>query len=246
MTDYRIGLVGESHYQAAIGKIGKGDAVQFVAEPSNPHDPRALRATCAGATIGYVPRGSWLTRAVLDEGKIAVASVAEVLGGRGDAPSLGVVLDVVLVTADRTARPDKPAMPAMASNILAGIGGLAIAAVVLIIIVGYAGSTDSARDQATGTSTGYAALPAATVQGCSDTIRKLGRSGLLRGHDVAGQIEVDEAQWAALPRKEKTATLLTASCADWGSYFPPAGRSVVARGWRSGEILRTLTENGVF
>lgn len=92
---YKIGLRGESNYQPAIRQLSVGDPIRLQHEPHNPHDRDAIAALDGkGQHIGYVPRDSWVTRAMLDEHKSVTASVATVdASGIG---ILGVVLDVVL------------------------------------------------------------------------------------------------------------------------------------------------------
>ena len=95
MGRYSVGLVGESNYQAAIGQLSPGDPVTIQHEPDNPHDPRAIRvADVTGSTIGYIPRGSWVGRALIDDGLAMSATVERVTGGTPGQRSRGVVLAV--------------------------------------------------------------------------------------------------------------------------------------------------------
>ena len=90
---YQVSIVGESHYRAAIRRCGIGDDVTLVPEPDNPHDPRAIAVLSErGEKIGYLPRESWLHRALLDEGKAcdAIIGFMEKVGGG----NIGVCLDV--------------------------------------------------------------------------------------------------------------------------------------------------------
>lgn len=55
-------VVGESSYQKHLAKL-KGDyehdlkvTAVLVPEPSNPHDPNAVRIDIAGKPVGYLPR----------------------------------------------------------------------------------------------------------------------------------------------------------------------------------------------
>ena len=48
-----------------------------------------------GATVGYVERESWLTRAILDDRTAVSAAVQEIIGGEPGKPSRGVVLEVL-------------------------------------------------------------------------------------------------------------------------------------------------------
>jgi hypothetical protein len=96
MGKYTVHLVGESNYQDVIRRASPGDPVRLLLEPQNPYDPRAIRACdVTGATIGYLERESWLTRAILDDGTTVLASVLEIIGGEANKPSLGVVLEVL-------------------------------------------------------------------------------------------------------------------------------------------------------
>lgn len=79
---YPIALAGCGMYQDAIAAIGVGEVARFFHEADNPYDDRAIAAVCHGDTIGYVPRGSWLTRALLKEEKPVSARVTRVAPGR--------------------------------------------------------------------------------------------------------------------------------------------------------------------
>ncbi len=91
---YSIGLVGERNYQAQIAAVGEGEAVVLLHEPDNPYDERAIAATCHGDTIGYVPRDSWLTAALLDEEKGYSATIKRLQ--HGSEAITGVTLEVRL------------------------------------------------------------------------------------------------------------------------------------------------------
>lgn len=94
---YRVGLVGESNYQEPVGELRPGDWVEFVPEPENEHDPRAIFARDVfERKLGYLPQDHWLARAMLDEGKIARAEVDAITGGSRGKASRGVVLKVSL------------------------------------------------------------------------------------------------------------------------------------------------------
>lgn len=92
---YAIAVTGGRSYQVAIAAIGEGEAVIFYHEQDNPYDDRAIAATCHGDTIGYLPRDSWLTEALLDEGKGCNARVSRL--SRGTKGLTGVTLEVQLV-----------------------------------------------------------------------------------------------------------------------------------------------------
>ena len=97
MKRYLLGLKGESNYQRPIGRLRSGLHVDLIPEPENSFDARAIRAAIPGGeTIGYAPRDSWLQRAILDEGNVARARIAQITGGSPNAPSRGVVLEVWL------------------------------------------------------------------------------------------------------------------------------------------------------
>jgi hypothetical protein len=90
-----IGLVGESHYQAAIANTYVGSTVRVCHEAGNPFDELALRVeTGQGEVIGYIPKSSWLRRAIFDEGRGCAATVREITGT--DKASLGVVINITL------------------------------------------------------------------------------------------------------------------------------------------------------
>ena len=107
MRQYRVGLVGESNYQPAIRRTKVGTPVDLIHEPNNPHDKTAISARIpGGATIGYVPRDSWIKRAVLDEGWAMRARVGAINGEQTG--NLGVVLDLVMLD---DAEVEKGALP---------------------------------------------------------------------------------------------------------------------------------------
>ena len=92
---YSLGIVGESNYQSEIRRCRRGQGVEIIHEADNPYDELALAVvTTDGATIGYVPRGSWLRDAVHDEGKGCDAKIKSI-NTAGDG-LLGVVLQVSL------------------------------------------------------------------------------------------------------------------------------------------------------
>jgi hypothetical protein len=110
---YSVGLVGESHYQAAVGLARPGDPVILAFEPDNPYDADAIVALDhAGRTLGYVPRDSFLQRILHDEGGNVAAEVKAVRAGNSG--KLGLVLDVELdagenpVVSYRRAEPPMP------------------------------------------------------------------------------------------------------------------------------------------
>jgi len=73
---YPVQIVGEQHYQAAIKSMHEGDGVTLWHEPNNPYDDEAIAVTRDdGETLGYIPRDSWLRRALLEEGKGCTATI---------------------------------------------------------------------------------------------------------------------------------------------------------------------------
>lgn len=90
---YSVALVGVSQYQNAIAACGQGEAVLLLHEPDNPHDDDAVAAVCHGDTIGYIGRGSWLRRALLDESKGCRARIQSINRGLDN---MGVSLSIEL------------------------------------------------------------------------------------------------------------------------------------------------------
>ena len=74
---YKINVVGEQHYQSAVVRCDIGDAVVIIHELGNPHDDRALAVGMQFSIIGYLPRDSWVHRAVFDEGKGCAARIVD-------------------------------------------------------------------------------------------------------------------------------------------------------------------------
>lgn len=93
MGRYTVNLVGESHYQHVIEQLEPGAPVKLLTDPENPNDPRAVKATHKGETIGYIERDSWLIRAMHDDRTPVASRVAEITGG-GPGEMRGVVLEV--------------------------------------------------------------------------------------------------------------------------------------------------------
>ena len=96
---YPVPLHGESNYQAAIPELAVGDLVFLEAEPENPFDNNAVAVTDSSRrTLGYIPRDSWLKRALIKEKKSCLARVHSLNGGRRrGSGNVGVV---ILVTID--------------------------------------------------------------------------------------------------------------------------------------------------
>ncbi len=91
--EYRLRLVGERSYQANVRRCRSGQPATIAHEIGNPHDALALRVDVGGATVGYVPKASWVRDAVHDQGKTITARVDEVHEQNG---SCGIVLIVEL------------------------------------------------------------------------------------------------------------------------------------------------------
>lgn len=143
MGRYTVHLVGEANYQAAIAKLSPGDPVTIQPEPDNPHDPRALRcADVTGATIGYIERDSWLTRAMIDQKTPVAASIEQIIGGVKDKPSRGVVLTVLTgadarpVTSSNTAKRGSASQPDADPAPKKKMGWLKIAGIGLVALFG--------------------------------------------------------------------------------------------------------------
>ena len=96
-----MNVAGESHYQDALHAIaGSGDGetrfettAALVPEPSNPHDPNAVKVEIDGRLVGYLPRRAAiaygpLVRAPAERGRTAVCEA--MVAGRGGV--LGVFL----------------------------------------------------------------------------------------------------------------------------------------------------------
>lgn len=131
---YSVGIVGEANYQEAIGALREGETVALVPEPDNPHDPRAISVRDDnGAPIGYLPRGHWLTAAMLDEGKAVAAQVKSIEGGDRGRPSLGVVIEVDVGGKDAAPAPVSAAQPPGKPSDARAIGCGALVALALIV-----------------------------------------------------------------------------------------------------------------
>lgn len=95
---YSVKVAGTSKYQKAVYQCSIGQAVSFVPEPTNQHDSRAIAViTEYGEFIGYLPKGGWLTRVLLDEARGAAAIISDLTGGIGDRRTVGVNLNVKLL-----------------------------------------------------------------------------------------------------------------------------------------------------
>jgi hypothetical protein len=110
-STYTLGLAGESFgdRQSEIRRCREGDEVRLVREPSNPHDPSAIRCeTTRGKAIGMISRdnASWLAGR-MDRGDHVRALIREICGQPGTS-NKGVVIDCLLNGGDsRTPEPRK-------------------------------------------------------------------------------------------------------------------------------------------
>ena len=87
-----VNVAGESHYQEALHEIAKGEqrlevTAALIPEPSNPHDPNAVRVEIDGKLVGYLPRAAAVAYGPLikepaDRGRTAVCE-AMVSGREG-------------------------------------------------------------------------------------------------------------------------------------------------------------------
>ena len=76
-------------------KIGGSYAVRLVREPDNKYDPNAVKVLAEGKHIGFLPRGSWVSKE-MDKGKSFKACISMITGG-GDGMSYGVNVDFEIV-----------------------------------------------------------------------------------------------------------------------------------------------------
>lgn len=95
---YPVTLVGEQHYAEAVGEARIGDRVALLREAGNPHDAQAIAVVDVEArTLGYIPRGGWLRRALIDEGKGAAAEILNRWDGEAGFVQLSIA---VMLTGD--------------------------------------------------------------------------------------------------------------------------------------------------
>ncbi len=96
MGEYTVSIVGELHCQKQIKSARIGEPVEFVPEPLNKFDSRAIKVTtCDGSALGYLERNGWLTRVILDDKTEVRASIRDITGGVRGKPSRGVILTVL-------------------------------------------------------------------------------------------------------------------------------------------------------
>ncbi|MGX7926488.1 HIRAN domain-containing protein [Tsuneonella sp. HG094] len=269
---YSVGIVGESNYQAAIRNLREGERVFLQPEPDNPHDPRAIAVRDGeGQTIGYIPRDSWLTGAIIDEGKGSRALVERIDGGDRGRPSLGVVLAVELgekgAPVVAAAKPASAVAPAQGErnrhsvrNGLIGIGGL-----VLVLAMCTpddakdGGGADALPSGAASSALGApvpessagargaeaAAAIAKEKAGCEKALAGLTDTGLIRERE-GDTVVVEDANWAGLPYRDKVNVLRAVVCVRTGKFEPVGSDKASAYAYRSGDRLLTLTPSGAF
>jgi hypothetical protein len=252
MGVYSVHLVGESKYQDAIARLRAGDPIDLVPEPDNRHDPRAVKAVdVSGATVGYLERGSWVTRGLLDDGLAVSATVEEIIGGERGKPSRGVVLEVRTAVdaggegtgAAGHSSKAAPAPAADSAQLSLGrkLGCGLLLGLLLILMIGMCTGDDPAEDVAAAPP-----LTADEVSACEEALAGLQQTGLIRQRPEPGILVVEDGVWAALPYDDKVRVLQAASCAAWRSHLPPEGEIASARAFRSGERLLSLTDDGAF
>lgn len=87
---YPVRLAGTMSYAGAVTGAGAGDPVRILHETGNPYDPEALVVVDAfDQVLGYIPRGNWVRRALVDEGRGCRATIEAAEDG-------GVTIAVVL------------------------------------------------------------------------------------------------------------------------------------------------------
>lgn len=90
-------IVGESFRQAQIARTMIGEVVRLIHDPANDYDARAIAVLNAREEqVGFLPRGGWLTRALLDDQALYSAKVLEIHRASAQRPYAAVILDVIL------------------------------------------------------------------------------------------------------------------------------------------------------
>lgn len=56
MPTLKTHIAGIPHRKPLLSQLKVGDIVNLVHEPSNPHDPNAIKIICAGVPLGYIPK----------------------------------------------------------------------------------------------------------------------------------------------------------------------------------------------
>ena len=81
--------------QDIIKGLKNGTPVVFEREPDNKYDPGAVKVLAEGKHIGFLPRGSWVSKE-MDCGVKFKASISQITGG-GVGMSYGVNVDFEIV-----------------------------------------------------------------------------------------------------------------------------------------------------
>lgn len=84
-------IAGASYYQSALKRCHKGERLQLVREPHNPHDHNAIAVHGqAKQLIGYLNKGLAAELApLMDRGVWIEASISELTGGVKGKPTIG-------------------------------------------------------------------------------------------------------------------------------------------------------------
>lgn len=104
----RVSVVGESHYQAALGKAcGAGESgdvdfdctAELVPEPDNAYDPNAIMVCIDGDCIGYLSREDAVrfgptVRAMIEAGHPTLCSAWIGRQAGSGNPNMGVVVEL--------------------------------------------------------------------------------------------------------------------------------------------------------
>jgi hypothetical protein len=97
LVGYKVGITGESHRQREIATTRSGERVRLVHDAKNKFDRRAVAViNRVNKQIGFLPRGGWLTAAILDEDQEVRATVSDIYPPSAECAYYAVVLDVEL------------------------------------------------------------------------------------------------------------------------------------------------------
>lgn len=81
--------------QDIIKDLKNGTDIVFEREPDNKYDPNAVKVLAEGKHIGFLPRGSWVSKE-MDKGVKFKACISQITGG-GVGMSYGVNVDFEIV-----------------------------------------------------------------------------------------------------------------------------------------------------
>ena len=91
---YPVGLAWENLYADAVARAKPGQHVELHPEPDNPHDPLAIAVLNGdGEHLGYIPRKSFVRKALLEEDQKITAKIWKVEKGKDG--NTEIVLDVI-------------------------------------------------------------------------------------------------------------------------------------------------------